>query len=206
MCVWSTHQPRLGEQQPQPWRRRALLGAAPTDAAPAGAGNPSGPANIAPRALQLSDLPDWVVAGEADMERESWRREHAKNVVRMAKVNADPSRRLDLVMWGDSLTSGLASNDDAWGEKFGDLDGLPLGVRWGGGGGSESCHCVWPWVAECGCCPCSLWPADARGRAAGPPACVTAPRWAVCLRRGAPAPCAARQGCHCGGGRLAHPD
>lgn len=106
--------------------RRAL---AAVGDGPAAGGNATSHASAAPlvsRAIQLpsSDAPAWAALGDI---RDSWRADHERCVDAVRELNAHATVA-DLLLYGDSLTAGLAKNQEAWQESFAGLVALPLGM------------------------------------------------------------------------------
>lgn len=56
-------------------------------------------------------------------------RKTSQNLV--TALNKNTKRRLDVLLWGDSLTAGLARNtgDKLWKAAFKGVDAMPLGMR-----------------------------------------------------------------------------
>ncbi|PRW20340.1 GDSL-like lipase acylhydrolase domain containing [Chlorella sorokiniana] len=81
---------------------------------------------LATRAIKLPDqeTPDWVALGDP---KPSWLRTRDESVAAMAALNANSSRRADVLVYGDSLTVGMGRNKKAW-AIFNGMDALPLGM------------------------------------------------------------------------------
>ena len=115
---------------------RRLLLAAVVDAAGASGGSGGSSSSSTPnsgsgqplatRAIKLPDdeLPDWVALGSP---KPSWLRSRNESVAGMAALNANASRRADVLVYGDSLTVGMGRNRKAW-AIFNGRDALPLGM------------------------------------------------------------------------------
>lgn len=73
------------------------------------------------------EVPEWV---QLDDLEEVWREDYDANVAAVAALNKEqPPRQLDLLMLGDSLTAYHRRSPEAWEAAFGDVEGLPLGMR-----------------------------------------------------------------------------
>lgn len=89
-------------------------------------GGGGGGPELATRAIQLpeDELPDWVALGNP---KASWLRSQNESVASVAALNANASRRADVLVYGDSLTVGMGRNRKAWAVLNG-MDALPLGM------------------------------------------------------------------------------
>ena len=124
-----------GGSLPEIYRR--LLLAAVVDAAGASGGSGGGSSSsstppsgrgqqLVTHAIKLPDdeVPEWVALGNP---KPSWLRSRNESVAAVAALNANASRRADLLVYGDSLTVGMGRNRKAW-AVFNGMDALPLGM------------------------------------------------------------------------------
>ena len=92
------------------------------------------PPAVGRKPLAVPAVPSWVRFGN---QKESRMNEHKTNKREVAKANL-ASRRLDLVMYGDSITSFHAKDRSVWDKHFGGKGALPLAM-----GGSTLPELAW---------------------------------------------------------------
>ncbi len=116
-----------GGSLPEIYRRLLLAIDTPSLSSSGGGGGGGGSSpELATRAIQLpeDEIPDWVALGNP---KASWLRSQNESVAAVAALNANASRRADVLVYGDSLTVGMGRNKKAW-AVFNGMDALPLGM------------------------------------------------------------------------------